>query len=465
MSILVFAGPTLAVQAIREIVDADVSGPARFGDVYRAVMQGRDAIAIIDGYFERVPAVWHKEILWAMSEGIHVFGASSMGALRAAELEAFGMVGVGAIYEAYRDGTLEDDDEVAVAHAPAESEFRLLSDALVNIRATLRAATKAKVISRATETALLEVAKGQFYAERSYASLLGQAAARGVDAGEVGALGDWLPIGKVDQKREDAIALVTHLRKWAAVHPPRKQVSFRFEPTDSWHEATRMALAEGASDLGPTPAEDARLEEELKLAGAYEGAVDGAAARGLALELAMRAGAHPDAAVVQRACSEFRFRHGLRGRDDFERWRTSQHLEDDESRRFFETEARLSWARPITEGIARNHLVDYLRATGQYGRWRQKMDHKAEKLRDAGLVTPSLADIDMSEAELWQWYFAACRDCPIPADLEGFAVSCGFREGKDQLRAAVMREAYVCRRCGAHGPESSGHGLGTRRPG
>ena len=71
------------------------------------------AIGIIDGYFENIPSVWHKEILWAMSQGIHVFGSASMGALRAAELAPFGMEGVGAIFEAYRDGWLEDDDEVA----------------------------------------------------------------------------------------------------------------------------------------------------------------------------------------------------------------------------------------------------------------------------------------------------------------------------------------------------------------
>ncbi len=449
MSILVFAGPTVPARTIREIVDADVSGPAGFGDVYRAVMQGRSAIAIIDGYFERVPAVWHKEILWAMSEGVHVFGSSSMGALRAAELDRFGMVGVGVIYEAYRNGTLEDDDEVAVAHAPAENEFRPLSEAMVNIRATLRAAATAKVISQATEAALLDLGKRQFYAERSYPALLEQAAAKGVDAGEIRALADWLSVGKVDQKRSDAIALLTHLREWAAGDPGRKQVGFRFEPTDSWHEATQMALAEGLSEIGPTPATDALLEEELKLAGAYECAFDGAAARGLALELAMRTGAQPDDAAVQRTRSEFRFRRGLRGRDDFEHWRSAQRLDGDEYRRFFEAEARLSWARPIKEGLARTHLADYLRATGQYGRWLQKLTDKGEKLRGAGIVTPSLTDVGMTEAELWQWYFGTCRGCEVPSDLEGFAVGCGFREGKEQLRAAVLREVYVRRRCGA----------------
>jgi hypothetical protein len=378
-----------------------------------------------------------------MSEGVHVFGASSMGALRAVELDMFGMVGVGAVYEAYRDGTLEDDDEVAVAHAPAENGYRLLSDALVNIRATLRSAVVAKLIAKETETTLLGIAKRQFYAERSYGRLLEESAARGLDAAEMRAFDDWLPLGKVDQKRDDAIALLTHLRDWAASNPGPKKVDFRFEPTDSWHEAAQIALTEGPSNVGPTLATDALLEEELKLAGTYEVALDGAAARGLALELAMRTGAHPDTAVIQRACSEFRFRRGLQHGDDFEQWRSAQRLDADEARRFFETEARLSWAQPIKEGIARNHLVDYLRSTGQYGWWFEKATDKIERLRASGLVTPSLADVGMTEAELWSWYFGTCLGCEVPSDLDGFALGCGFREGKDQLRAAVLREAYV----------------------
>ena len=119
MSVVVFAGPTLRQSDVLARLDAQVLGPAAFGDVYRAAHARPTALAIIDGYFERVPATWHKEILWAMAEGVHVFGASSMGALRAAELSVFGMVGVGKIFEAFRDGVLEDDDEVAVAHGAA----------------------------------------------------------------------------------------------------------------------------------------------------------------------------------------------------------------------------------------------------------------------------------------------------------------------------------------------------------
>ena len=143
MTICVFLGPTLDVSEARLILDAEYFPPAAVGDVYRATCRKPRAIAIIDGVFDRVPSVWHKEILYAMSHGIHVWGSSSMGALRAAELAPFGMVGVGEVFERYRSGIYEDDDEVAVSHAPADGGYRPLSEAMVNIRNGLeRAAAK-----------------------------------------------------------------------------------------------------------------------------------------------------------------------------------------------------------------------------------------------------------------------------------------------------------------------------------
>jgi hypothetical protein len=89
--VVVFLGPTLSHDDARDVLDAEYLPPAAHGDVLRAALRRPRAIALVDGVFERVPAVWHKEILFALSEGIHVYGAASMGALRAAELDAFGM--------------------------------------------------------------------------------------------------------------------------------------------------------------------------------------------------------------------------------------------------------------------------------------------------------------------------------------------------------------------------------------
>src|SRR6266849_5260145 len=150
MSVVIFTGPTLTAADAHNELDAEYLPPAAQGDVYRAAKKGPEIIGIIDGYFERQPSVWHKEILWAMSQGIHVFGSASMGALRAAELVDFGMEGVGAIFEMYRDGVLEDDDEVAVVHGSDEFGFRAGSEAMVDIRCTLAKAVEGGVLSAST---------------------------------------------------------------------------------------------------------------------------------------------------------------------------------------------------------------------------------------------------------------------------------------------------------------------------
>jgi hypothetical protein len=231
----VFLGPSLPRdQAAREL-DAVYLPPAGKGDVYRAVRQGAEAIGIIDGYFHQMPAVWHKEILWAMANGVRVFGSASMGALRAAELHAFGMTGVGRIFEAYRDGVIEDDDEVAVRHGPAEVGYVAVSEAMVNMRATLARAVAEKVLAEPTRARLERLAKATFYAERCYSKLLLDARETVLPAPEVARLSAWLPGGRVDQKRDDAIAM---LRVMADVAERSSlKVAYCLQTTEVWERA------------------------------------------------------------------------------------------------------------------------------------------------------------------------------------------------------------------------------------
>jgi hypothetical protein len=218
--IVVFAGPSLDVRTARGILQARYLPPVANGDVIRAVNAGATAIGIVDGYFEWTLSVWHKEILWALAQGTHVLGAASMGALRAAELAPFGMRGVGRIFELYRDGVLEDDDEVAVAHEPGGA-YTSASDALINIRCTLAAAVDAAIISADTRRRLEAIGKRTFYPDRRYRVLLHAGRAEGLPPDELVALEGWLPANRVDQKRADALALLPVLRERApAAHRP-----------------------------------------------------------------------------------------------------------------------------------------------------------------------------------------------------------------------------------------------------
>ena len=244
MSIYVFTGPTLPVHEARAELDAVYLPPVSEGDIYRLIDKQPQAIGIIDGFFENVPSVWHKEILCAMSRGIHVFGSASMGALRAAELNQFGMEGVGAIFEAYRDGLLEDDDEVAVIHAPTELGCLALSEAMVNIRRTLSDALANAVIAEETRERLEAIAKDLFYRNRSYGEILKQARAAGLPDDELERFRIWLPFGRVDQKREDALLMLRVLRRRFRDDVEPKSVAYHFEHTSIWEQATRLSMVQ-----------------------------------------------------------------------------------------------------------------------------------------------------------------------------------------------------------------------------
>ena len=226
MNAVIFLGPTLPVAEATAVLPATYLPPAHQGDIYRAVRALRPAVlGLIDGRFLDTGAVWHREILWALCEGVHVFGAASMGALRAAELAGFGMRGVGQVFAAYRDGLwpgepdpFEDDDEVAVIHAPPEAGCVALSDAMVDLRAILDAANAAAIVTHAEQRLLVQALKRRPFPERSIASLLEDAAAL-LEQAAANRLAAWLPGHTVSQKRLDAIAMLQAMAALLATEP------------------------------------------------------------------------------------------------------------------------------------------------------------------------------------------------------------------------------------------------------
>ena len=203
MKPIVFAGPSLPACDRDEYAGVEWRPPAEAGDLLRLRRERPLKICLIDGYFDHRPAVRHKEILLLLSEGVEILGASSIGALRAAEMADFGMVGVGAIYRAYASGRVTGDDEVALVHGPAEWGWRPMSVPLVDVRATLCRALREKVLAAADARVLLRAAADAHYAERTWEGLIGSAA---LSAAALGRLRAWLVAGQVAQKRIDARA-------------------------------------------------------------------------------------------------------------------------------------------------------------------------------------------------------------------------------------------------------------------
>jgi len=207
--IIVFLGPSLERSEANMILAAEYRPPAKRGDLLAAAREGATVIGLIDGVFHQESAVAHREILAAIKQGVKVVGASSMGALRAAEMDTLGMVGIGKIYRMYRSGELESDDEVALVFDP-ESGLAL-SEPLINIRCTLKRALDTRVIGPAAHDALLLSARSLFYPKRTYQAIV-SAAGDALDEKTRDRFLNWVISGACDQKREDAVAALEYIR-------------------------------------------------------------------------------------------------------------------------------------------------------------------------------------------------------------------------------------------------------------
>jgi hypothetical protein len=232
-----FLGPSLRLSSARAIAPSVAyHPPASLGDVYQLTRTDAETILIIDGHFDSLPPVWHKEILYAMSCGITVAGCASMGALRAAELHPFGMIGLGMVFEQYRDGRLTDDDEVAVTHAPAEFGYRCISTAMVDIRYALSRAERDGIISPETSELACAQAKQMFFPERNWKDIIQSAADVGAPPLEAVSLLKLVKASNLSIKAEDAAnAFAVIAADTLPRREPRAAVRPSFERTNAWN--------------------------------------------------------------------------------------------------------------------------------------------------------------------------------------------------------------------------------------
>ena len=167
--IIVYLGLSIQEDEAKTILDADYRSPVKRGDILKAISEKPDVIGIIDGVFHHSPAVAHKEIMKALDKGITVVGGSSMGALRASELDDLGMVGIGYVYKAYRTGAITSDDDVALSFDPVNKVP--ISEALVNVDYKLELAVKEGIITEEDKDYVHNIAKEIYYPKRSYQNI------------------------------------------------------------------------------------------------------------------------------------------------------------------------------------------------------------------------------------------------------------------------------------------------------
>lgn len=208
VKVILYTGLSLPFEEAKEILDSDdkieviYKRPIKRGDLSIDLKENPDIIGIIDGVFHQNSAVGHKEILEAINKGIKVFGASSMGALRASELDTLGMIGIGYCYEQYASGEVESDDDVAVMLD--RDTLEPLSIPLISMKYVFSKAVGENILTESEKEELLKITKETYYPKRNYANTLSRS---DLDNDKKGELINFIRESE-DIKKEDAKKLI-----------------------------------------------------------------------------------------------------------------------------------------------------------------------------------------------------------------------------------------------------------------
>ena len=168
---IVFLGPSLKLDKAKKIVNAEFKPPAKKGDFIKLSLTSETRkVVLIDGVFLQDYPPTPIEVFQVISKSnFKVYGSSSIGALRAVELEKFGMKGIGKIFELYKKDIINSDDEIAVTF---DSDYNLLSEAMIDIRYNIFLAWKHQIIDKETKQNMTKLAKRIYFPYRSYDNII-----------------------------------------------------------------------------------------------------------------------------------------------------------------------------------------------------------------------------------------------------------------------------------------------------
>ena len=204
---VIFLGPSLSREKARKILDADYRLPAKKGDLLQLILKEVNIVGLVDGYFlQDYPPTPIEVYNLVKKRDVKVFGSSSLGALRAVELEKYGMIGIGKIFRLFRDGILESDDEVAVTFTDYTN---YKSEALIDIRYNLFLAQKYKIIDGLTRRSILKVSKQTYFPYRTYEDILDKCKLKYPEIkSQIESFRGYILKNKVSLKERDAVRLL-----------------------------------------------------------------------------------------------------------------------------------------------------------------------------------------------------------------------------------------------------------------
>ncbi|HZI70282.1 MAG TPA: TfuA-like protein [Nitrososphaeraceae archaeon] len=212
---IIFIGPSLSPEKARRILEADYRPPAKKGDLLR--LAGLETVVnivgLVDGLFlQDYPPTPIEVYQLAIKKNMVLVGGASLGALRAVELEKFGMVGIGKIFELYKKGKIHADDEVAVTFS--EDRQVLQSEAMIDIRFNLFLAQRKKIIDEVTKRTIAKVAKSTYFPYRNYGDIIDQSKKLYPElTSQLEAFRSYIYVYRQSLKERDAIRLIRYIKE------------------------------------------------------------------------------------------------------------------------------------------------------------------------------------------------------------------------------------------------------------
>ena len=357
--IIVFLGPSLSLPEAQSLLPATYLPPAKQGDILSVAVQYKPKIiCLIDGIFSQTLSVWHKEILYAISQGTTVIGASSMGALRAAEMAACGMVGIGKIFELYHSGKVLHDDEVALIHGPQEEDYIPLSIPLINIRCSLQ--------NHPDSEQILESLRKIDYPNRSFDTI------QSVVSPDVF---QFIQTYYIDQKKLDAIEALKRIPTLSKGTPQPFASTLLFDTL--YHTDRQIDMHLPLRQI----AHHAALHHP-QFASLQFSALNQALASQHKVEVS--------AAEIEEEKNRFLQRHTI---DNAQEWATRNHLTPEEFEEFFRKRAasRKLHRAHFSPWHHVQHFLDELKWNNQYEEWLEKAKSHAVLFQEA---SPNFNDED-----------------------------------------------------------------------
>jgi TfuA protein len=211
---VIYLGPSLSHEKAKKIFDADYRPPAKKGDFLKlsGLEEEISIVGLVDGVFlQDYPPTPIEVYQLAIKKNMVLVGAASLGALRAVELEKFGVIGIGKIFELYKRRKIFADDEVAVTFA--EEDHKIQSEAMIDIRFNLFIAHKKGIIKESTKLATTKVAKDMYFPYRNYNDIIDQTKKKYYTlVDDLERFRSYISVNRLSLKEQDAIRLIEFIK-------------------------------------------------------------------------------------------------------------------------------------------------------------------------------------------------------------------------------------------------------------